>query len=92
MSSFVYILQCGDGTFYTGYTTDLKQRLAMHMAGKGAKYTRGRSPLTMVYFEEVADKSTALKRECEIKKLSKMEKEKLVLNPLNRMTAGKNSV
>ena len=74
----LYILRCGDGTLYTGITTDVEKRLAAHRSGKGAKYTRGRSPLELVYREECGDHSAALKREAEIKKLSREEKEKLI--------------
>ena len=80
MSSYVYVLRCGDGSLYTGWTNDLKQRLAAHQSGKGAKYTRGRLPIEMVYFEEMPDKSAALKRENELKKLKKTEKELLINN------------
>ena len=78
MSSYVYVLRCGDGSLYTGWTNDLEQRLAAHQSGKGAKYTRGRLPIEMVYFEEMPDKSAALKRETELKKLKKAEKELLI--------------
>ena len=78
MSSYVYFLRCGDGSLYTGWTNDLEQRLAAHQSGKGAKYTRGRLPIEMVYFEEMPDKSAALKRENELKKLKKTEKELLI--------------
>ncbi|MHC1714707.1 MAG: GIY-YIG nuclease family protein [Acidaminococcaceae bacterium] len=78
MSSYVYVLRCGDGSLYTGWTNDLEQRLAAHQSGKGAKYTRGRLPIAMVYFEEMPDKSAALKRENELKKLKKAEKELLI--------------
>ena len=78
MSSYVYVIRCGDGSLYTGWTNDLKQRLAAHQSGKGAKYTRGRLPIEMVYFEEMPDKSAALKRENELKKLKKAEKELLI--------------
>ena len=74
----LYILRCGDGTLYTGITTDVEKRLEAHRSGKGAKYTRGRSPLELVYREECGDHSAALKRELEIKKLSRDEKEKLI--------------
>jgi len=80
LSSYVYVLRCGDGSLYTGWTNDLKQRLAAHQSGKGAKYTRGRLPIEMVYFEEMPDKSAALKRENELKKLKKTEKELLIKN------------
>lgn len=77
---FVYLLRCNDGTLYTGYTTDLDARIRVHNGeGKGgAKYTRSRRPVTLAYYEEYEDKSTALRRECEIKKLSKAEKEALI--------------
>lgn len=74
----LYILRCGDGTLYTGITTDVEKRFASHSAGKGAKYTKGRGPLQLVYCEQCGDHSTALKREIEIKKLSRNEKEKLI--------------
>ena len=74
MGWYVYMLLCGDGTLYTGITDDVQRRLAVHRAGKGAKYTRGRGPLELAYTEELPDKSTALKREIEIKKLSRPEK------------------
>ena len=73
----LYILRCGDGTLYTGITTDVEKRLEAHRSGKGAKYTRGRSPLVLVYREECGDHSAALKREIEIKRLSREEKERL---------------
>ena len=75
---YVYILRCGDGTLYTGITDDVDRRLAVHRAGKGAKYTRGRGPLEVVYTQEVPDKSAALKREIAIKKLTRQEKERLI--------------
>ncbi|MBE6950214.1 MAG: GIY-YIG nuclease family protein [Ruminococcaceae bacterium] len=70
----VYILECGDGTLYTGITDDLPKRLKAHESGKGAKYTRGRGPLTLRYRETVEDKSAALKRECALKRLRRSEK------------------
>ena len=74
----LYILRCGDGTLYTGITTDVQRRLEEHRSGKGAKYTRSRGPLELVYREECTDKSSALKRELEIKALSRSEKLKLI--------------
>ena len=73
----LYMLRCGDGTLYTGISTDVERRLEEHRSGKGAKYTRSRGPLELVYWEECGDKSTALKRECEIKALPRAEKLKL---------------
>lgn len=70
----VYILQCNDGTFYTGYTNDLKRRLRMHEAGKGAKYTRGRSPFKVVYTERFSTKAEAMQREYAIKRLRRADK------------------
>lgn len=75
----LYILRCADGTLYTGITTDVEKRLEAHRNGKGAKYTRGRSPLELVYREDCGDHSAALKREIEIKKLTREEKEKLIM-------------
>ena len=77
MSWYVYILRCGDGTLYTGITDDVPRRLAVHRAGKGAKYTRGRGPLELVYQEQVPDKSAA-RREFQIKRLTRREKEALI--------------
>ena len=74
MDYFVYILRCGDGTLYIGVTNDLSRRLAAHRAGKGAKYTRGRSPLELVYHEICPDKPTALRREWALKQLSRGQK------------------
>ncbi len=70
----LYILECKDGTFYTGITDDLERRLAVHNSGKGAKYTRGRGPLVLRYTELCADRSSALRREIEIKKLRREQK------------------
>ena len=78
MGWYVYILRCADGTLYTGMTDDVEKRLAVHRAGKGAKYTRGRGPLELVHTEELPDKSAALKREAAIKKLSRAETLKLI--------------
>ena len=75
---YLYILRCGDGTLYTGITTDVQARFAQHQAGKGAKYTRGRGPLEVVYTEECEDHSAALKRELVVKALSREEKEKML--------------
>ncbi|MCI9242759.1 MAG: GIY-YIG nuclease family protein [Lawsonibacter sp.] len=78
MPWYVYILRCGDNTLYTGITDDVPRRLAAHRAGKGAKYTRGRGPLELVYTEQLPDKSAALRREIEIKRLRRAEKERLI--------------
>ena len=71
---YVYILKCGDGTLYTGITDDVSARLQAHREGKGAKYTRGRGPLELVYQEESENHSAAAKREWQIKQLKKQEK------------------
>ena len=76
--NYVYILRCADGTFYTGWTTDPDRRLEVHNAGKGAKYTRPRLPVEMVYLEECASKGEALSREIAIKNLTRQEKEELI--------------
>ena len=70
----VYILLCEDGSLYTGWTNDLQKRIALHNSGRGAKYTRGRGPLELVYSEELPDKEAALRRECAIKKLRREQK------------------
>ena len=73
----VYLLRCGYGTLYTGITDDLPRRLAAHRAGRGAKYTRGRGPLVVVYQEEQPDRAAASRREWAIKQLTRAEKESL---------------
>lgn len=75
---FVYILRCGDGSLYCGMTDDVLRRLETHRAGKGAKYTRGRGPLELVYSEECESYSAALRREYAIKKLKRPDKLKLI--------------
>ena len=77
MAWYVYMLRCGDGTLYTGMSDDVERRLAAHRSGKGAKYTRGRGPLELVYTEEQPDKSSALRRESQIKKLPRERKSAL---------------
>jgi len=74
MPWYIYILRCGDGTLYTGSTDNVEKRFAAHAAGKGAKYTRGRGPLELVYTEQLPDKSAALKREYAIKRMKRAEK------------------
>lgn len=75
---YVYIVKCADGTYYTGWTVDLEKRLHTHNKGEGAKYTRSRRPVELVYSEQFVDKSSALKRECAIKALSRTQKETLI--------------
>jgi len=75
---YVYILKCNDNTYYTGYTVDLERRLEEHQLGLACKYTRGRTPVELVYWENLATKSEAMQRECQIKKLNRSEKQRLI--------------
>lgn len=75
---FVYILLCSDHTYYTGYATDLNRRLQEHQQGTGCKYTRGRLPVELVYWEECESKSLAMQREHQIKQLARADKIKLI--------------
>lgn len=75
---YVYILECSDGTLYTGWTNDIVKRFEAHQSGKGAKYTKVRLPVKLVYIESCIDKSSGMKREYEIKKMQRSEKVKLV--------------
>ena len=75
---FVYILQCADGSLYTGWTDSLPRRLAAHNAGRGAKYTRSRRPVRLLWFEEHPDRSSALRREAAIKRLTRPQKLALI--------------
>ncbi|MFV0517110.1 MAG: GIY-YIG nuclease family protein [Aminipila sp.] len=82
MKNYVYILECNDGTFYTGWTVNLEKRIKSHNEGTGknaAKYTRARRPVKLVYSEALESKSEALKREAQIKRLTRQQKEKLIL-------------
>ncbi len=76
----IYILQCADGSLYTGMTNNLSARLSAHNAGRGAKYVRGRLPVALVYSESAADRSAAAKREYEIKRLDVSAKRQLIAN------------
>jgi len=78
MDAFTYILECADGTFYTGWTSDLEKRLADHNSKKGAKYTRCRVPVKLVYFESFITKQEAQKREYAIKQLKRTQKLQLI--------------
>lgn len=78
MPYFVYIVECADQTLYTGWTTNVERRLKIHNAGRGARYTRERGPVRLVYVEEVSSRSAALKRELAIKRLPRANKLKLV--------------
>ncbi len=82
-SNYTYILRCSDGTFYTGWTVNLEKRINTHNSGKGAKYTKTRLPVELVYFEEFSDRNAAQKREYEIKQMPRKEKEKLIASFYN---------
>ena len=81
----VYMLQCRDGSLYTGWTNDFEQRLKAHASGRGGKYTRSRLPVRAVYLEYLPDKSTALKREAAIKRLPAARKRQLLTSDLNQL-------
>lgn len=78
MANYAYIVECSDGTLYTGYTNDLKRRVSAHNSGKGAKYTRSRLPVRLVYFEEYDSKEQAQSREYQIKRLTRKQKIDLI--------------
>jgi putative endonuclease len=80
MAYFCYILECSDGTFYTGWSTDPERRERQHNAGRGARYTRDRRPVRLVYVEEQPDKPSALRRELRIKRFPREKKLKLITN------------
>lgn len=84
--NYTYILECSDGTYYTGWTNQIEKRVKDHNAGKGAKYTKSRLPVKLVYLEESATKEEAMRREYAIKQLSRQEKEELIkkAEPENR--------
>jgi putative endonuclease len=75
---FVYVVECRDGSLYTGYTTDVERRVGEHNDGTGAKYTRGRGPVELVHVEEFESKSAAMSREYAVKQLTRRQKERLV--------------
>ncbi|HCC07845.1 MAG TPA: hypothetical protein DEP72_06785 [Clostridiales bacterium] len=76
--NYVYIIECIDGTLYTGWTNDIEKRILDHNSGMGAKYTRGRLPVKLMYHEEYETKQEAMKRECVIKRLTKKQKYGLI--------------
>jgi putative endonuclease len=78
MPCFCYILECSDGTYYTGWTTDPARRTKQHNAGCGAKYTRSHRPVRLVYVEELPDRGSAMRRELQIKRMKRESKEKLI--------------
>ena len=81
--NYTYILRCGDGSLYTGWTNHLTKRVADHNAGRGAKYTKAHLPVELVYYEVFDTKEEAMKRECAIKKLSRPQKERLIASTSN---------
>ena len=81
--AYTYMMECSDGSLYTGWTNDLKKRLASHNAGKGSKYTASRLPVKLVYYEELETKQEAMKREYVIKQMSRKEKIKLLTSDSN---------
>lgn len=78
--AYVYILKCNDNTLYTGWTNNIELRISVHNSGNGAKYTRGRLPVTLVYLETLETRSAALSREIAIKRMSKKQKLELINN------------
>ncbi len=78
--NYTYVLRCGDGSLYTGWTNDLERRLQTHNEGRGGKYTRSRLPVKLAYYEEFGTKEEAMRREWEIKQLKRTQKEELVKN------------
>ena len=81
--NYTYILRCGDGSLYTGWTNHLTKRVADHNAGRGAKYTKAHLPVELVYYEIFETMEEAMKRECAIKKLSRPQKERLIESDMN---------
>ena len=81
--NYTYMVLCKDNTLYTGWTNDLEKRLVSHNAGTGAKYTKSRRPVTMVYAEEHAEKRDAMRREAQIKRLSRREKLAMIASEQN---------
>ena len=78
--NYTYMVKCSDGTLYTGWTTNLEHRVKAHNDGEGAKYTRSRRPVELVYYEDYATKAKAMQREYSIKQLTRKQKEKLIEN------------
>lgn len=78
--NYTYILQCSDNTFYTGWTNHLEERVKAHNAGRGAKYTKSRTPVKLIYYETFETKQEAMQREYQIKQYTRKEKEDLIQN------------
>ena len=89
--NYVYLLRCADGSLYCGWTVDLDARVAAHNSGKGAKCTRARRPVELVYFESYEDRHEALSRECHIKRMSRAEKLRLIARA-GELAVGPNDV
>jgi putative endonuclease len=86
MSCYCYIVECADGTYYTGWAIDPEKRVAMHNKGRGARYTRTRGPVKLVYVEELPDRKSAMKREIAIKRLGRVGKVRLIMEEGNTYT------
>jgi putative endonuclease len=86
MSCYCYIVECADGTYYTGWAIDPEKRVAMHNKGRGARYTRTRAPVKLVYVEELPDRKSAMKREIAIKRLGRVGKVRLIMEEGNTYT------
>ena len=84
--NYTYLLECADRTLYCGWTNDLKKRVKAHNEGKGAKYTKPRRPVTLVYYEEFDTKEEAMRREAAIKRLSRVQKKALIAGLAVKMT------
>lgn len=82
---YTYIVECSDKTYYCGYTNDIEKRILAHNSGRGAKYTRGRGPVKLVFLEEHETKEEAMSREFHIKKLSRIQKEELINGSSNSL-------
>jgi putative endonuclease len=84
MSCYCYIVECADGTYYTGWAIDPEKRVAMHNKGRGARYTRTRAPVKLVYVEELPDRVSAMKREIAIKRMTRERKGRLISEERNQ--------
>ena len=89
MTNYMYILECSDGSLYTGWTNDLERRMREHNAGKGAKYTKSRRPVVLVYFEAFETRQEAMSREYAIKRLKREDKLKLLESECNPVKSRK---
>lgn len=88
--NYTYIVKCSDGTYYTGWTNDLENRIKVHNEGNGAKYTRTRRPVELVYYECFDSKQEAMSREYQIKQLKRAEKERLIASQANEKAKDNN--